>query len=254
MIQETSQPATPMHDIVQQPVSPLTLPKPYYDKDGITIYHGDCQTILPRIQNANLCVTDPPYGIGKADWDLRMPIDWFGEILRIIGSKGAAYVFGDCTELSRFQVYWESLGVRWSSRCVWAYQDGPRNQKAWTRKHEDCLVYHAKSHQQKTPKEPSIHADPRWGDERLMGDVWNVPRVLGNYAERVDHPSQKPFRLIELPIIASSDEGDTVIDPFLGSGTTLFAARELGRKAIGIEREEKYCEIAADRLRQGVLF
>jgi len=77
--------------------------------------------------------------------------------------------------------------------------------------------------------------------------VWNVPRVDG------DHPTQKPEKLMRDFVALFSDPGETILDPFMGSGTTLRAAMDLGRKAIGIEIEERYCEIAVKRLQQSVM-
>ena len=211
------------------------------------LWHADCREVLPLLPKHDLLLTDPPYGVGVAAWDARMPVDWFGDVLALLPKTGAAYVFGDPVELARFQVYWASYGVQWKARCAWTYEDGPRNAKTWTRKHEDCLVWHGPNHKQQTPTEPSIHADPRWGDDRLMGDVWTVPRVLGNYGEREDHPSQKPVELI-VRIARSATAASSVLDPFAGSGTTGVACAQLGKAFTGIERERRYFDIACERI------
>jgi|SRR5690625_2734748 len=211
---------------------------------------GDCLEVLPTLGPVDAVVTDPPYGIGIASWDHALLLDWFGEALSHLGGCGAAYVFGDSLTLSRFQTYWEDRGVNWSARIVWTYEDGPRNSKAWTSKHEDCLFYAGPDHKLVTPKEPSIHKDPRWGDDRLVGDVWKCPRVLGNYSERSGHKTQKPLALMELPIRASTKDGQTILDPFMGSGTTGVACVNLGRKFIGIEIDETYFDIACRRIEE----
>ncbi len=229
------------------------LPTPYYEEPGIQIFCGDCREILPELGKVDLCLTDPPYGIGQAAWDALMPVEWFGDALALLVSTGAAYVFGNSLKLSVFQVHWEGRGVIWKARAVWYYEDGPRHSATWSSKHEDCLVYHCAQHKQMTPSEPSIHRDKRWGNDRMIGDVWPCARVLGNYGERVDHPTQKPLALMAMIVKAASSDSDTILDPFMGSGTTLRAAKDLGRKAIGIEIEERYCEIAVKRLQQEVL-
>lgn len=211
------------------------------------LWHGDCREVLPLLPKHDLLLTDQPYGVGIADWDARMPVDWFGDVLNVLPKTGAAYIFGDPVELSRFQVYWASYGVHWKARCVWTYQDGPRSAKTWTRKHEDCLVWHGIEHRQQTPTEPSIHADPRWGNDRLVGDVWAMPRVLGNYGEREEHPSQKPVALM-VRIASSAQDAKFVLDPFMGSGTTGVACAQLGKAFTGIERERKYFDIACERI------
>jgi len=224
---------------------------PYYEQDGCTIYLGDCREILPTLPKVDLVLTDPPYGIGKASWDKWVRLEWFGDVS--IKPSGAAYVFGDALTLSRFQVYWEDKGITWKCRAAWCYESGPRSASCWVSKHEDCLIFNGPSHSQLTPQEVSIHKDKRWGDMRYMGNVWKFTRILGNDSEREEHPTQKPEDLVSLLVNAASLRGDTILDPFMGSGTTLVAAKRLGRKAIGIELEEKYCEIAARRLQQGAL-
>jgi site-specific DNA-methyltransferase (adenine-specific) len=212
------------------------------------LFLGDCRDVLPTLGRVDLVATDPPYGIGKAAWDSEVQLDWFGMALALLPPSGAAYVFGDVLTLSRFQVHWEDRGVEWKSRIAWVYEDGPRNAKAWTRKHEDCLFYAGPEHQLKTPREASTHCDPRWGDDRLVGDVWKRARVLGSYDEREDHPTQKPLAVMLLPVRASCQEGGVILDPFMGSGTTGVAAVQMGRDFIGIEKDPAYFEIACKRI------
>ena len=223
-----------------------------------TLYLGDCTEFLPTVGEVDAVITDPPYGIGKAVWDNDLPLQWFGTARDLIKPTGAAYIFGDVLTLSRFQVFWESRGVEWKARIAWVYEDGPRNSAAWTRKHEDCLYWAAPEHQLKTPREASIHCDPRWGDDRLVGDVWKRPRVLGNYAERTSHPTQKPVAVMDLPVGASVPSNGVVLDPFMGSGSTGVSAVQMHRQFVGIERDPAYFDIACKRIedaqRQGSLF
>lgn len=216
--------------------------------EGVTLYLGDCRDILPTLGPVDAVITDPPYGINKASWDAVVPLEWFVAAKNAVGETGAVYVFGDAVTLSSFQVHWEQRGVQWSARIAWVYEDGPRNAAAWTSKHEDCLFYRGLNHKMQAPKEPSIHRDPRWGDDRLVGDVWKRPRILGNYGERSEHPTQKPIAVMQLPILASTKAGDVVCDPFMGSGSTGVAAVKLGRKFIGIDLEPTYFDIACKRI------
>lgn len=232
--------------------------RPYYQHGGITIYHGDCMEVLPLLidvegKNSVDCViTDPPYGIGQADWDKAVPMEWFGLAQPLISHRGSAYIFGNPITLSRFQVCWEQQGVKWSARTTWVYESGGRHRNSWTCKHEDCLFFKMSDHELEIPSEPSKCKDKRWGDDRIMGDVWSIPRIMANFGERVDHPTQKPLELMHIPIRASTTRGALILDPFMGSGTTLRAAKDLHRKAIGIELEERYCELAARRMSQEV--
>jgi len=227
--------------------------KPYYQDEWVTIYHGDCREILPTLEKVDLVLTDPPYGMGKAEWDRSMPRDWFMECVKLLYVTGAIYLFGEPLELSRFQVYFENKhSIEWNNRITWTY-NGMRHPTAWSMKHEDCLIYTNKEHKFTIPKVLSNWQDKRWGDYRCLTDVLNIPRIQGTFDERENHPTQKPEALISILLNASSKSGNLILDPFLGSGTTAYCAKKLNRKSIGIEIEEKYCEIAAKRCSQSVM-
>ena len=197
--------------------------KPYYEEDGITIYHSDCRDVLPQLERADLMLTDPPYGDGFAgqptkwqrlagraaeSWD-ESPVDGLRFILCAAGTQ---IVWGG----NRYKL---PLSRGW---LVWYKPDAPPSmadvELAWTSLDRNSELF-------------------QWS-------------ISATNAERVAHPTQKPLALMKWCL--SICEG-SVVDPFMGSGTTLRAAKDLGRRAIGIEIEEKYCEIAAKRLSQTVL-
>lgn len=218
------------------------------------VIQGDCLKIMKDIpdNSIDLVLTDPPYGINQADWDKYLPIKWVDDIIRILKDSGAFYIFGDSLTLSKLQIAWEEK-LKWKGRATWIYEDGPRNSKNWTSKHEDCLYYFGEKHQSNIPQEKSKYQDKRWGDYRYIGNVWQFDRILGNNDNRFEHPTQKPIKLIEMLVKASSKENDLILDPFLGSGTTAVACQNLKRRFIGIEISKEYCEIARQRLRQKTL-
>lgn len=201
---------------------------PYFERDGITIYHGDCRDVLPGLGPVDLVLTDPPYGIegtwsggnshgwgrhrGKAEvWDTRP--DWFTSTVPL---KPVAIVWGG-----------QYLGLPPSgSWLVW-----DKIVREWT----------------------GGHCELAWTN--LGKPIRAFSYAHGQLAtEGKDHPTQKPLPLMRWCIeFAGIPEGGLVLDPFMGSGTTLRAAMDLGRRAIGIEIEERYCEIAARRLDQLVL-
>ena len=207
--------------------------KPYYEEPNITIYHGDCLEIMPQLEPVDLVLTDPPYGIGEAHgknksrgclaiskdygiatWDDK-PID-NGSLLRLLSCGDYACCFGGNYYLIAPSSCW----------LVWDKMNGKTDfadcELAWT-------------------NYP--------GAVRLKKHRWQG--MLRKHKEPRFHPTQKPLDVIKWAM-QLSPKYNTILDPFMGSGTTLVAAKELGRKAIGIEIEEKYCEIAVDRLRQGV--
>jgi len=243
--------------------------RPYYEADGITIYHGDCREVLPGIP-AEVVVTDPPYGETALEWD-RWPTGWVG---LLPDSANCLWCFGSMRMFlangSEFH------GWRLAQDIVWEKQNGTGfTADRFRRVHEVALQFYRGPWAQqrrnvprvalpsgnKSVKKsvrthgpaphrgrigPSVYVDDGL---RLMGTVF---RVNNRHGAAV-HPTEKPVAVVAPLLSYSVAPESTVLDPFMGSGTTLVAAKNLGRRAIGIEIEERYCEIAADRLSQGVL-
>jgi DNA modification methylase len=215
--------------------------KPYYEHAGITIYHGDCREILPTLPRADLVLTDPPYGIG-ADRNLRANKQHGNA-----ATPSRDYGSGDWdssvpdAETMRLVVGCGTLAVVWGGNyfglppsagwLVWDKDNG-RNGYA------DCELAWTNL--------PQAIRRIRY---RWMG---MLQEHAGRDKEERYHPTQKPLPVMRW-CLSHAPEAVTIIDPFAGSGTTLRAAMDLGRRAIGIEIEERYCEIAAKRLSQEVL-
>jgi DNA modification methylase len=212
--------------------------KPYYEHDGIVIYHGDCREILPQLEPVDLVLTDPPYGIGEARgknksrskcavakdfgiaaWDDKPPSRW---------------MFDWLMELSRHQIIFGGNYFGLPPSSCWLVWDKDNGLSDFA----DCEL--AWTNLSKAVR-------------RLK---WRWAGMLQeNMAEKEyrEHPTQKPLEVMKWAIKQAHDDCLTILDPFMGSGTTLRAAKDLGRKCIGIEIEEKYCEIAVKRLAQEVL-
>lgn len=200
--------------------------KPYYQDDSVTIYHGDCREILPLLESVDLVLTDPPYGVGKADWDFAT-WDW----LPLAASK-ATKVLGIMPGIANLLTLPREMqghSYRWmlSIRIINSTTRGAIGFGNWIA----CAVY--------SKEGVSIYSCAQDATEISIRGI--MP----------DHPSPKPFEAMRW--LLTRLPGDVVLDPFMGSGTTLRAAKDLGRKAIGIEIEEKYCEIAAKRMSQSVM-
>jgi site-specific DNA-methyltransferase (adenine-specific) len=194
------------------------LPVPYYEETGITIYCADCRDVLPHLSRVDLVLTDPPYGMKKADWDMRIvPVD---DWLPMARALAPVVLFSGVRGLNDYpRPDWIMAWVRVASTQRNGALSGFNN---W----EPILVYGLKS---------------------LANDVILLP----NLSDTDGHPTPKPLRLMRA--LLNRIAGDSILDPFMGSGTTLVAAKQLGRRAIGIEIEERYCAIAVERLRQEVL-
>lgn len=198
--------------------------KPYYEEPGIIIYHGDCRNILPQLKPVDLVLTDPPYGINANKMTL--------------GSGKHDFVRGSKWDNERQLVAIESIFEMKVELCIWGgnyYSDilPPTNSWMIWHKKNDGLSF-SEAEMAWTNYSPQIRVYSKFAADR-----------------KKLHPTEKPIELINWCITYSKTKG-TVLDPFMGSGTTLRAAKDLGRKTIGIEIEEKYCEIAVKRLQQEV--
>ena len=221
--------------------------KPYYEHDGITIYHGDCREILPTLPNVDAVVTDPPYGITGGAFVRRGGAEVVDESKARFNATCAGW-----RDLVRARTFW----VEWCKgpRHV-PYKQLPEGWEPW----REFVWY--KPAPAPTPRPTLMSAfemaaiaisgkRPWYGGQHP--DAWSglSPNRLGR---GLGHPAEKPLACMSRLMAPIGDEDTTTLDPFMGSGTTLRAAKDLGRKAIGIEIEEKYCEIAAERMAQEVL-
>ncbi len=258
---------------------------PYYEDAAVMLYHGDCLAVLARLGLPNALfvdhvITDPPYArdvyvrlsqphthagsgtprrlsialnrpnVGASREQPRLArlaagdIGHIDEILADMAERFAriarrwVLVFSDAETTHRWRAELAQAGLRYVRTGAWVKPDampqmtGDRPAVGY----EPVTICHAQGAM-------------RWngGGGRA---VWTYGTAKAN---RPDHPCPKPEPLMRELVALFTDPGDTILDPFAGSGTTLVAAKRLGRKAIGIEREERYCEVAARRLSQGAL-
>lgn len=209
---------------------------PYYDQDGITIYHGDCREMVESLPSGVL-ITDPPYGVNFA-----------GKTSKFSRVPEGGYTIGDDPEVGPSIV---SLMVPRVVRGV--VFSGIRRMFDYPRPADIGCVFC-----------PAGAGNGPWGwtlfnpvlyyGTRPKGGRFPASMTAYDISERNGHPCPKPIRWMRWAVAISTEAADVVLDPFMGSGTTLRAAKDLGRRAIGVEIEERYCEIAAKRLSQGVLF
>ena len=205
--------------------------KPYYEHAGITIYHGDCRDILPALPMVDLVLTDPPYGIGRD-----------GQKMSTGGHGGRkAYDFGGWDSTRPDADVFGLLLKAGLSHVIWGgnyFADLLPPRSGW-------LVW------DKGQRIKQSDGELAWTSEDRALRIYELNRVA-LMMDGAEHPTQKPVALIRWCIWFFPD-AQTILDPFVGSGTTLVAAKNEGRRAIGIEIEERYCEIAAKWLSQEVL-
>lgn len=207
--------------------------EPYYDRDGITIYNADCREVLPQLGTFDLLLTDPPYGIGYG-----------GKKNSVGGTPGRA-----ANGWKKWVTDWDEKPVdsgllqsaiqAATESIIWGgnYFTLPPSMGwlVWDKKQRDFSL---------------ADAELAWTSRNKAVRVFDYSRGEAMKEGRV-HPTQKPLALFRwcLSLVPSAQ---TVVDPFMGSGTTLVAARVEGRQAVGIELNEQYCESAVNRLRQNV--
>jgi DNA modification methylase len=202
---------------------------PYYDDGQITIYCGDCRDVLPTLaeNSADLILTDPPYNVGKAAWDDNVPMWWLNDAARIAPTLG---VMPGVVNLVAYPPEIGRLRYRWTlaAHLVNGMTRGAIGYGNWI----PCLVYAADG-------------------VSLYRRTSDVGRIAIGRSKKPDHPSPKPLEVMQW--LVDILPGQTILDPFMGSGTTILAAQQRGRRAIGIEQSEAYCDLAVRRLQQAVL-
>ena len=254
---------------------------PYYDEDGITIYHGDCRDVLPRLSGVACTVTSPPYntlgsrvpvnGSGKMAGD-----GWLAKVSEIgyaddldeqTYTAGQQDVAALCAEASgstasffyNHKIRYRDAGLKHPLDLVRSFRGWVLRQEiVWAR--DGGVAFNARMF---CPSDERIYwmVRPIGPGRGLPGSyvwnqasasdftVWRMRQEIGIDGHPCPYPLQLPARCIQ----ATTGPGDLVLDPFMGSGTTLVAAKAAGRRAVGIELDERFCELAVRRLAQGVL-
>ncbi len=209
---------------------------PYFEKDGCVIIHGDCRDVLPHLPPVDLVLTDPPYGMSYR------PGGGSPGLLHSRGHKRAEVVRGDDEPFD--PAPWLAVAPCAFFGAQWFFSTLPPGEFFVWDKRGDYRPIDQRDF------------DLVWTNAgkagRIIRCVWRGLCRETEAQDKILHPTQKPVRLMR-DILDALPPSQTILDPFMGSGTTLVAARDLGRKAIGVEICEKYCEIAAKRLAQGVL-
>ena len=245
---------------------------PYYEQDGIVIFHADCRDVLPMLEpgSVDFIFTDPPYGHNNNNGDLIQR----REAALGVGAAGAPRPItndgADANDLVRFAFgeFDRLLKPGCCCCCCCCGGGGPDPQFArWSLWLDEAVGFKQMVIWDKGPMGMGWHyrrsyetvlvgekpgAACHWYDTtgRVENILRHIPKIIPSAAE---HPTPKPVRLAAHFIRLHSQEGELVLDPFMGGGSTMEAARLLGRCFLGIEIAEEYCEIAAKRLQQGVL-
>jgi adenine-specific DNA-methyltransferase len=253
---------------------------PDYGNDGVAIYNRDCiggmNAIAPGV--VDLTVTSPPYNIGKeyeSSLALRDYLNWSESWIKAVhrltcfgGSfwlnLGYVSLEGRARAIPLPYLLWDRIPFYLMQEIVWHYGAGvaarqafsPRNEKfLWYVKSSDTYTFNLDEIRDPDVKYPNQKKNGRLKCNPLgknPSDVWILPKVTSganrSSKERAAHPAQFPVAVIERIIRASSEPGDVILDPFMGSGTTALVASKLGRRVIGFELSSRYVEVAISRL------
>jgi len=259
--------------------------EPYYDRDGITIYHGDCREILPQLDKVDLVLTSPPYDNLREYGGYTFDFDTIAPMLYevVIDNGVMVWIVGDATingsetgTSFKQALKFKDCGFNLHDTMIYRKVNFiPLTHNRYEQEFEYMFVFSkgkpksfnpfmkpnklsGQTYNTKRPRSYDGHAirhyrdaTLQYKDKSIRGNVFDY--IVGAGNDITNHPAPFPNKLAKDHIISWSNSDDTVLDPFLGSGTTAVACKILGRKCIGIEIEEKYCEIAVKRLAQSVM-
>ena len=249
-----------------------------------SLYQGDSVLWLRGLPSASvdMAFADPPYSIGKAEWDcfkshesyLSWCEEWIGEVSRVLRDDGTCYICGFSEILADVKYRTQKFfnGCRW---IVWHYKNKANLGNDWGRSHESILHFRKlkttrinvddiripyNAHTLKYPDHPQSESSAygkgsvgahEWKPNARGAkpkDVFDIPTTCNGMGEKTPHPTQKPEELLRKLVLASSNIGDVVIDPFSGSGTTAVVAQQLQRKWMVCDRNSEYNAWAKARL------
>lgn len=242
----------------------------------------DNLTFMRRLPNEsmNLIVTSPPYNLGKEyeekrsqDRYIEEQVACIVEAVRLLHPTGSiCWQVGNHVQngeifpldIILYPIF-KSAGLQLRNRIVWTFGHGLHCQKRLSGRHETILwftktddykfnldpvrvpsKYPEKKHF-KGPKKGELSSNPLG---KNPADVWDIPNVKSNHVEKTDHPCQFPVGLVERLVLALTDEGDSILDPYVGVGSSAVAALKHGRRAYGCDLEKKYIDAAWDRIHQ----
>ena len=230
------------------------------------LHTGDALKALTALPagSVDLIATDPPYNLKKdygasLDWQNwkryeAFSTQWLKQAVRVLKPQGSIYVFMGVQFIAKLFLILQSQGLHFNSWITWHYTQGMGRKKGFSARHEDILYFTKDT--QYTFNLEAIRIPQKYFRKRNNmaganpGDVWQFSHIHYSSAERVPHPTQKPLALMERIIKASSNEGDLVLDPFVGSGTTCVAAKALKRRYIGFDSNPEYIKLSQQRLDQ----
>jgi adenine-specific DNA-methyltransferase len=257
----------------------------FRNDEHAVLFHGSCLDLLKDISDKSmqLIVTSPPYNIGK-EYEKKLKIENYikqqaeviTECVRVLSDTGSiCWQVGNYVDNGAiipldtilYPIFYD-LGLVMRNRIVWHFEHGLHCSRRFSGRYETIIWFTKKTkkyvfnldHVRVPQKYPAkkYFKGPKAGQYscnplgKNPGDVWDIPNVKSNHVEKTEHPCQFPVELIERFILSMTNEGDWVLDPFLGTGTSIIAAILHKRRGAGAETEKKYIDIARDRIKKAI--
>ena len=271
-----------LNSYLQKQFKKLSIQSVFCKNYKTVIYPGNCLYLLKQIpdQSIQLIVTSPPYNIGK-EYETKLTLSTYikqqtqviKECVRVLSKTGSlCWQVGNYVNKSSIipldtalNPVFTSFNLKMRNRIIWHFEHGLHCTKRFSGRYE-TIVWFTKSDDyifnlnpvrvpQKYPSKKYFKG-PKAGQYscnplgKNPGDLWVIPNVKNNHVEKTDHPCQFPVELIDRFVLSMTNKQDWVLDPFLGSGTSIISALKHGRKGIGAETNKQYVQITCDRIEQ----
>lgn len=250
--------------------------EPYYRDDDNALFLADCMDLMAAMpaESVDMVFADPPYflsgggisnsggkmvSVDKGDWDKPLPVEdkhkfnrrWLRRVHRILAPNGTVWVSGSLHNIYSIGLALEQEGFRILNNITWAKTNPPPNLSCRYFTHSTETILWARKNEPKASHTFNYDLMKQMNGGKQMRDVWEGPLTPQSEKKHGKHPTQKPEYLLERIIRASTNEGDRVLDPFVGSGTTCVVANRLDRVYIGCDLSKEYLDIAVARLKDG---
>ena len=248
----------------------------YYDKDNFKLLYGDSLKLLKKIEpkSVDMIFADPPYflsgdgitcsagkmvSVKKGTWDEKITIaekhkfnrKWIKLCKEVLKDNGTIWISGTMHNIYSIGMALEEEGFKIINNITWRKLNPPPNISCRAFVHSTETILWAKKDLKNAKHKFNYDVMKKINAGKQMKDVWETSLTKPSEKKYGKHPTQKPIELLEKIILASTDEGDLILDPFNGSGTTGIVANILNRKYIGIEKEKEYLDLTIRRLTDG---
>lgn len=251
--------------------------KIFYEDSSFKLINDDCFKVLKTIEDKtfDMIFANPPYflsnngitcsggkmvSVNKGDWDNGLSVlekyefnkNWIKECYRVLKDNGSIWISGTLHNIYSIGMALEENGFKILNNITWQKTNPPPNLSCKTFTHSTETILWARKDLPKVKYTFNYDLMKSMNNNKQMKDVWTTSLTKPSEKKNGKHPTQKPLELLEKIILASTNEGDLILDPFNGSGTTGIAANKLNRKYIGIEKEKEYCELTIKRYKNEI--